>query len=106
MANIDDFRKLEIRIATIKEVEDHPDADKLYLVKVDLGDKTKQLVAGIKPFYSKEELIGKQVAVVDNMEPAVIRGQESQGMLLVAQDESGITILSPGRATKEGSIVK
>ncbi len=71
-----------------------------------MGDKQKQLVAGIKPSYTKEELIGKQVAVVDNLEPAVIRGVESQGMLLVASDESGIAILCPLRYVKEGSVVK
>ncbi|MDD5004996.1 MAG: methionine--tRNA ligase subunit beta [Candidatus Omnitrophica bacterium] len=106
MVTIGEFRNIEIRIATIKEVNDHPNADKLYLVKVDLGDKQKELVAGIKPYYAKESLIGKQVVVVDNLEPAVIRGVESQGMLLAAQDESGIVILSPERNIKEGSRVK
>jgi methionine--tRNA ligase beta chain len=106
MANIDDFRKIELKVAEIKEVSDHPNADRLYLVTVDLGDKTKQLVAGIKSAYQKEELIGKQVIVVDNLEPAVLRGVESQGMLLAASDESGISIVSPLRKLKNGSIVK
>lgn len=106
MATIDDFKKLDIRIATIKEVIDHPHADKLYVLKVDVGDKQKQLVAGIKLFYSKEELIGKQIVVIDNLEPAIIRQEESQGMLLAAQDESGIVILSPERHVQEGSVVR
>jgi len=106
MATIDDFRKLELKVAEIKEVTEHPNADKLYIVTVDLGDKTKQLVAGIRPFYQKEDLIGKQVVVVDNLDPAVLRGVESQGMLLAGSDESGIVIISPERKLKLGSIVK
>ncbi|MDD4980497.1 MAG: methionine--tRNA ligase subunit beta [Candidatus Omnitrophica bacterium] len=106
MATIEDFRKLELKVATIKEVQEHPNADKLYVVIVDLGDKTKQLVAGIKNYYSKEDLIGRQVVVVDNLEPALLRGVESQGMLLAASDEAGITIVSPQRKVQVGSIVK
>ncbi|MFZ2356438.1 MAG: hypothetical protein WAW67_01255 [Candidatus Omnitrophota bacterium] len=106
MASIDDFRKLELKVAEIKEVTEHPNADKLYIVTVDLGDKTKQLVAGIRPFYQKEELIGKQVVVVDNLEPAVLRGVESQGMLLAGSDENGIVIISPEKKLKLGCIVK
>lgn len=106
MASIEDFRKIELKVAVIKEVTEHPNADKLYIVTVDLGDRTKQLVAGIRLSYSKEELIGKQVVVVDNLEPAMLRGVESQGMLLAASDESGIVIISPGREVKLGSIVK
>lgn len=106
MINIEDFRKLELKVAQIKEVTEHPNADKLYIVIVDLGDKTKQLVAGIRGSYQKEDLVGKQVVVVDNLEPAVLRGVESQGMLLAASDEAGISIISPDRQKKLGSIVK
>lgn len=106
MATIEDFRKLELKVGEIKEVQDHTNADKLYIVKVDLGDKTKQLVAGIKGSYQKEELVGKQVVVVDNMEPAVLRGVESQGMILAASDESGLSIVMPQKKMKLGSIVK
>ncbi len=106
MATIEDFKKLELKIAQIKEVNDHPNADKLYIITIDLGDKTKQIVAGIKMSYKKEDLVGKQVVVVDNLEPAVLRGVESQGMLLAASDKSGITIVSPERKMDLGSIVK
>jgi len=106
MVTINDFKNFEIKIATIKEVDDHPNADKLYVLKVDLGDMQKQLVAGIKTSYTKENLIGKQIAMIDNLEPAVIRGVESQGMLLAAQDEQGISILTLERYVKEGSKVK
>jgi methionine--tRNA ligase beta chain len=106
MVTIDDFRKLEFKIGQIKEVSEHPNADRLYVVTVDMGDKTKQLVAGIRASYQKEDLIGKQVVVVDNLEPALLRGVESQGMLLAASDEQGIAIVSPLRNVKLGSIVK
>jgi methionine--tRNA ligase beta chain len=106
MASIEDFRKLELKVATIKEVTEHPNADRLYVLIVDLGDKTKQIVAGIRNSYAKEDLLGKQVVVVDNLEPALLRGVESQGMLLAASDEAGISIVSPGRQMQLGSIVK
>jgi len=106
MATIDDFRKLELRIARIKEAADHPNADKLYVLTIELGDKTKQIVAGIKKSYTKEELIGRLVVVVDNLDAAVLRGVESQGMLLAASDENGIAVLSPDKPVALGSVVK
>ena len=106
MVTIDEFKKLEIRIAKIKEVTDHPNADRLYVVTIDMGDKTKQVVAGIKGSYKKEDLIGRQVVVVDNLAPAMLRGVESQGMILVTHDDKGISILSPDREVVVGSAVK
>lgn len=106
MITIEDFRKLELKVAQIKEVTEHPNADRLYVVTLDLGDRTKQVVAGIRSAYQKEDLIGKQVIVVDNLEPAVLRGVESQGMILAATDEQGLAIISPERKMQLGSIVK
>ncbi|MFA5410678.1 MAG: methionine--tRNA ligase subunit beta [Candidatus Omnitrophota bacterium] len=106
MVSIEDFRKLEFKVAEIKEVNDHPNADRLYIITVDLGDKTKQVVAGIKTSYIKEDLVGKQVVLVDNLEPALLRGVESQGMILAAADEAGIAIISPEKKVRLGSIVK
>ncbi|MBI4335737.1 MAG: methionine--tRNA ligase subunit beta [Candidatus Omnitrophica bacterium] len=106
MATIEEFRKLEMKVGKILEVNDHPNADKLYVIKVDLGDSQKQLVAGIKPSYKKEDLVGKQVAVVTNLEPAMLRGVESQGMILAASDENGIAVMTTDKPVKLGSIVK
>lgn len=106
MATIDDFRKLELRIAEIKEVNDHPNADKLLILTVDLGGRQKQVVAGIKAFYPKEELIGKQVVLVDNLDPVVLRGVESQGMILAGSDENTLAVVSPDKKLSLGSIVK
>ncbi|MFH1202460.1 MAG: methionine--tRNA ligase subunit beta [Candidatus Omnitrophota bacterium] len=106
MITIDDFRKLEMKVAKILEVNDHPDADKLYVIKVDAGDSTKQVVAGIKGSYQKEALVGRQVVLVNNLEPAMLRGVESQGMILATSDEKGISVVSPDREMVLGSIVK
>ncbi|MGA2775585.1 MAG: methionine--tRNA ligase subunit beta [Candidatus Omnitrophota bacterium] len=106
MATIEDFKKLELKVAQIKEVSEHPNADRLYVITLDVGDKTKQVVAGIRGSYQKEDLVGKQVVLVDNLEPAVLRGVESQGMILAASDENGISIVIPLREMKLGSIVK
>jgi len=105
MATIEDFKKLDLRIASIKEAKDHPNADKLFVLTVDLGGEEKQLVAGIKGSYQADELIGKRIVVINNLEPATIRGEESQGMLLAASDENGIVVLSPDKEVALGSRV-
>ena len=73
---------------------------------VDAGGADKQIVAGIKRGYAKEELVGKFVILVDNLAPAMLRGVESQGMLLAASDQESIAVLSPDKPMKPGSIVK
>ena len=105
MISFNDFKEMELGVGTIKDVQDHPDADKLYVVKVSLGDNEIQLVAGIKPYYEKENLIGKQVVVVLNLEPAVIRGVESSGMLLVVKDSNGMTMLTTEKRVEDGSSI-
>jgi len=106
MVTYEDFKKLELKVAKITEVKDHPNADKLYVMIIDLGDKTKQIIAGIKGFYNKEDLLGRQIVVIDNLEPVKLRGEESQAMLLASQDDNGIAIISPDKEVKAGSIVK
>ncbi len=106
MINYEDFKKLELKVAKIKEVSEHPNADRLYVIIVDFGDRTKQIVAGIRGSYAKESLVGKEVVVVDNLEPVILRGVESQGMLLAASDEKGISVISPDREVALNSIVK
>ncbi len=106
MITFEEFKKIELKVAKIKEVIEHPNAAKLYVMTIDLGDKTKQIVAGIRSSYRKEELLGKQIVVVDNLEPAILRGVESQAMLLAAQGENGPVILMPEKEVSIGSIVK
>lgn len=106
MITYDDFAKLDIRIGTIIEADNHPDADKLLLLKVDVGAKQIQLVAGIKGFYSPQELAGKHIVVLANLEPRRIRGQVSEGMLLAAQGNDRISALVPDKEVEPGSQVR
>ncbi len=106
MATIEDFRKLELKVAQIKEVSEHPNADKLLVLTLDVGDKVKQVVAGIRSSYTREALLGRLVVLIDNLDPVILRGVESQGMILAGSDESGIVVISPERTLKPGSTVK
>jgi methionyl-tRNA synthetase len=106
MVRLEELKRLDIRIARVLETKDHPNADKLYILKIDTGEKQKQIVAGIKNFYKKEDLVGKQIVIVDNLETAVIRGESSQGMLLAAQSPQTISVLIPDKPIKEGSRIK
>ena len=103
MVTFEEFKKLEIKVAKILTAEDHPNADKLYVLKIDIGGEERQIVAGIKAHYSKESLPGKQIIVIANLQPAKIRGIESNGMLLAAHDASGIVLLIPERQITTGS---
>jgi methionyl-tRNA synthetase len=102
----EEFKKMDLRVGKIKEVLDHPQADKLYLVNVEIGGEEKQVVAGIKPYYTKEELVGKLVVVVNNLKPSVIRGVESKGMVLAATDTSGLAVITLDKPIAPGSVVK
>lgn len=103
MISFEQFKNMELVVAEIKEAADHPNADKLYVLKIDTGSEEKQLVAGIRGSYTKEELVGKKIIVVNNLEPAVIRGEESKGMLLAVGDEKGVALLSIDRDVPVGS---
>ncbi|MBN1354042.1 MAG: methionine--tRNA ligase subunit beta [Candidatus Omnitrophica bacterium] len=105
MITFEAFKAMDIRIATILVCEDHPDADKLYVLKVDTGDQKKTLVAGVKQYYKKEELINKKVVILNNLEPATIRGVRSEGMVLAAKDGGNLTIVVPEKEIKTGSYV-
>ena len=93
-----DWEKLDLRVGLIKEVEDHPNADKLLVLTVDLGEEQERtLVAGLKGYYSKEELVNKKAVFVANLEPANLRGIESNGMILAAaaKDKKQIVFIAP-----------
>jgi len=102
----DEFKKIDIRIARIKTVEPHPNADKLYIVKLDLGPEgEKQSCAGLRPYYKPEELVGKKVAVVFNLAPAKMRGEISETMMLAGQEGDVVAILTPEKDLAPGSKV-
>jgi methionine--tRNA ligase beta chain len=105
MISIDEFRKIELKIATVKSAEPHPNADKLMVLQIDLGSEQRQICAGIRSHYTPEELVGKQIVVVANLETAKLRGLESQGMLLAASDEGRVIILTPEKSVQAGSKV-
>jgi len=86
---IDDFRKVELRVAKVISVEPVPKADKLYKLDLDLGYERRTIVSGIREFYTEEELLGKKIIVICNLKPAKLRGVESNGMLLAAETPDG-----------------
>ena len=106
MASLEDFKKLELRVAEIESVTPHPNADRLYVLGIKVGELRKQIVAGIRKHYTEEELKGKKVIVVNNLEPAVIRGVESHGMLLAASEGEMLTLLVPERPIASGAQVR
>ena len=90
MVSFSDFEKIELKAGTVVKVEDLEGKDKLYKIEVDLGEeKARTLVAGLKEFYSKEELNGKQIVVVANLDPKPLAGIVSEGMLLAVQNKQG-----------------
>lgn len=106
LASIEDFKKFKFVVGCISEAVVHPNADKLFVLKVDIGTEVRQLVAGIRRSYAPEQLVGRRVIIIANLAPALIRGVESQGMVLAASDDQGVSILQPDRDVALGSVVK
>ncbi|MCM8777906.1 MAG: hypothetical protein NC905_06595 [Candidatus Omnitrophica bacterium] len=105
MISFEKFKEMDIRIGKVFNVEDVEGADRLYLITVDIGDETRKLVAGIKLWYTKEQLMGKNVVVLVNLEPKVIKGIESKGMLLATLNNDKFSILTTDRDIPAGSKV-
>ncbi len=103
---IDDFFKIELKVAKVLEASEIEGADRLLRLRVDLGSETRQLVAGIKKSYTPEELVGKHIIVVANLQRATLRGVESQGMLLAASTEDGPVLATFDKAVAPGAKVK
>ena len=103
----DDFAKLDLRIATVLECKAHPNADKLLVLQLDVGGEKRQICAGLRQHYQPEQLVGKQIIVVANLEPRTMRGEISQGMLLAASDmaASRVIVVSPSEPVPSGSKV-
>lgn len=103
----DDFMKLELRTATIVSADKVPEADKLLKIEVDLGDHKRTVVSGIAEYYKTEEIVGKQVSMVTNLEPRKIRGVMSQGMILMAEDKTGkLCFVSPEKTWENGATIR
>jgi methionyl-tRNA synthetase len=106
MITIEQFRELQLRVGTVRSAEAHPKADRLLVLKVDLGDEERQVVAGIRAHYDPATLVGRQVVLVANLAPAIIRGVESQGMVLAAADGERVVLLRPDDAVTPGATVR
>jgi tRNA-binding protein len=101
----DDFLKVQMRVATVTKAEPHPNADKLLVLQIDLGDEQRQIIAGIRAYYQPEQLVGKQIVVVTNLAPRAMRGLDSNGMLLAASspDRAQVVVLTPDRPVPTGA---
>ena len=107
MITLDDFKKIDLRVARVLEAVKVPKSDKLLKLQIEIGSERRQVVAGIAKHYKPEELIGKTIVVVANLQPAKLMGQESQGMILAASDESGhLTLVGVQSEISSGAIVK
>lgn len=104
---IEDFGKLDLRVATVISVEPHPNADRLYVLQLQVGTERKQIVAGVRKFYGADELCGRKIVIVNNLEPSVIRGVESNGMLLAASnaEKTVLSLVGPERQIDDGARV-
>uniref|UniRef100_A0A7C3RJM9 Methionine--tRNA ligase n=1 Tax=Dictyoglomus thermophilum TaxID=14 RepID=A0A7C3RJM9_DICTH len=103
---IEEFKKIDLRVAKVLSARKVENSDKLLLLEIDLGDEKRQIVAGIAEHYKPEDMVGREIIVVYNLQPAKIRGYESQGMLLAAKDSKGrLAILTPEKEVDPGSKV-
>jgi methionyl-tRNA synthetase len=103
-ATIDDFLKIEIKVGTVISVSVVEGADKLYILQVDLGEeKPRQILSGIREFVSADDLLNKQFPFVTNLAPRMLRGHESQGMILAGSDNSGLALLNPSKQLTNGT---
>ena len=104
--SIEDFKKIVLKVGKVVEAAAHTNANKLLVLKVDLGGgELRQVVSGIKQWYAPEQLVGKSVILVANLAPAVLRGVESQGMVLAASSGDQVILLSPEKDAAPGSKV-
>jgi len=103
MVNISEFGKIELKTARILSADFHPDAERLLVLTIDVGEESpRQIVAGIRETYAPGELLGRQIVVVSNLEPAVIRGVKSEGMLLACKEAGKMSLLTPDKLMKPG----
>jgi methionyl-tRNA synthetase len=99
-----DFERLDLRVGVIRSASDVAGAERLLRLTIDLGGETRDCVAGIKSSYAAEELVGRAIVVVANLEPRTIRGLRSECMLLAAQGE-GLSLIVPDRPVEPGTSV-
>ena len=101
-----DFEKLDLRVAKIISAEAIEASEKLVKLSLDVGGESRQIVAGIKKYYSPGELVGKYIIIVANLEPRKLMGEESRGMLLAAGDNEHFALITPEREINSGTQVR
>src|SRR3989344_3442190 len=106
MISYDEFKKVDLRVAKILTAERVPSSDKLIKLQVSLGEEKRQIIAGIGKAYEPENLLGREIVIVANLEPRALMGLESQGMLLAADNDGKPVLLAPDAEVSPGSIVK
>lgn len=100
----DEFQELDLRTGTIEQAEEHPNADKLYVLSIDIGeDEPRQSVAGVKSDYGLDDLEGTRVAVLTNLENSTIRGETSEVMILAADADDGLALVGPDQSVPAGT---
>lgn len=103
MASLDDFKKLDLRVAKILAAERIQESEKLLKLKIDLGGEERQIIAGIGKVYDPSSLVGREIVVIANLEPKTMLGLESSGMLLAADSDEGPVLLTPDREVAPGT---
>lgn len=106
MITFDDFKKLDIRIGRIMSAEKVEGTEKLLRLEIDLGTEQRQVVAGIAESYQPDQIVGREIPLLVNLEPRKIRGIESQGMILAVDVEGNPVLLHPEREVPPGSLVR
>lgn len=107
--NFKDWEKLDLRVALVIKAEEIENSDFLYKLTLDVGKEigNRVVCAGIRKYYSKEDLEGRKVIVISNLEPRKLRGEESQGMVLASENSDGnVELISPGEKAEVGSIIR
>jgi len=103
MISIEEFKRIELKIGKVEKVEEIPNSKNLYKLLVDFGNEKRQIVSGIKRYYSPTDLEGKQFVFITNLEPAKIMGEVSEGMILAAVDGDKLALLKPTEAVGNGT---
>ncbi|OHA02213.1 MAG: methionine--tRNA ligase subunit beta [Candidatus Sungbacteria bacterium RIFCSPLOWO2_02_FULL_48_13b] len=106
MISIEDFKKVELKVGRVLSTESVEGSEKLLKLRVQIGDEERQIIAGIAKQYSIEELVGRLIIVVANLEPRILMGFESQGMILAAGDGETIALLMPDKDIPSGTTIR
>ena len=106
MINFEEFQKVDLRVAKVITAEKVEGSEKLLKLQIDLDSEKRQIIAGIAQFYKPEDLLGKEIVIVSNLEPRTLMGLESQGMLLAADNKGQPVLLMPDKEVPPGTIIR